>query len=111
MSNYIWTSWMYDTGFIPAKATGVREKQGLDSQLISSACANTVDYAEKYVPYIGGECASHVARAKRYNYQDNLVNADMQNLYPVTMPNVNYRLPPLPASCQCLQFLHEYTSE
>jgi len=99
---------MYNTGFIPAKATPVRERQGLDSQLVSSACVD-LPVTERYVPYVGGECARGAPRPQRYNYQSNLINADMQKLYPITMSRVDYDLAPIPDDCPCLDFLHEYT--
>ena len=108
MSKYIPQSWMYNTGFIPAKATPVRERQGLDSQLVSNACVDLLA-KERYVPYVGGECARGAPRPQRYDYQSNIVNAEMQNLYPITMPRVRYNLSPIPDNCPCLDFLHEYT--
>ena len=103
MSKYLTKSWMYNTGFIPAKATPVRERQGLDSQLVSSACVGS-PITEQYVPYGGGSAR----RPQQYNYQSNLVNADMQKLYPITLAQIDYDLPPVPTDCPCLSYLHEY---
>ena len=78
---------MYNTGFIPEEATAVRERQGLSSQLVSSACA---DLVEHYLPYKGTCRPYGEKRLPRYNYQANILNADMKNLYPITMTDVNY---------------------
>ena len=105
MAKYLTNSWMYNTGFIPAKDTSAREQQGLESQLIANAC---VLPSESYVPYTG-ECKSYGdKRPYRYNYQSNIVNADMKNLYPLNATQVDYGLKPIPNDCPCLDFLHEY---
>ena len=90
MNNYLTLTNMYNTGFIPEEATAIRERQGLSSQLVSTACA---DLVERYLPYKGTCSPYGKQRLHRYNYQANIVNADMQNLYPIPMTNVNYNLP------------------
>jgi hypothetical protein len=79
--NNLKTKRFYCTGFIPLSNDKSREKQSLESQLITGTCFN-------------------LSRAQIINNYSSL-------MYPIKLPKVEYNLPPINEDESCLEFLNK----
>lgn len=86
MSNYLVSTQLYNTGFIPSSAATIRIKQGLDPQDITNACA--------YIP------PSYSSIGNREG-----ATCNQAAMYPAKQEQLSYGIPTIPPNCPCLDYI------